>query len=67
MDVYLNNIKHELTEATTVSEAVNLLSAGSLKGIAVAVNNNVVPKGAWETTLLTNNDKLTIIQATQGG
>lgn len=39
----------------------------NLKGIAVAVNNQVIPKKNWETHLLNEHDKITIIHATQGG
>jgi len=37
------------------------------KGIAVAVNNKVVPKTSWNAFQLTENDTITIIRATQGG
>jgi sulfur carrier protein len=37
------------------------------KGIAVAVNNKVVPKINWNAFQLTENDTITIIRATQGG
>ena len=37
------------------------------KGLAVAVNNSVVPKGNWGAYLLKQEDKVTIIRATQGG
>jgi sulfur carrier protein len=46
-----------------------LISQGILdqKGIAVAVNNAVIPKAEWLTRILEENDKITIIKATQGG
>jgi len=37
------------------------------KGIAVAVNNQVVPKSAWSDFGLKENDKVLVIQASQGG
>lgn len=37
------------------------------KGLAVAVNNKVIPKSNWSVHLLDSNDKVTIIRATQGG
>ena len=36
-------------------------------GIAVAVNNTIVLKNLWESTTLSQNDNVLIIQATQGG
>jgi len=37
------------------------------KGIAVAINNQVIPKTAWATTKLQHQDSILIIAATQGG
>ncbi|WP_026976764.1 sulfur carrier protein ThiS [Flavobacterium tegetincola] len=39
----------------------------SEEGIAIAVNENIVPKSRWSATTLSINDKLIIITATQGG
>lgn len=36
-------------------------------GIAIAVNNKVIPRTQWETFVLAENDKVIIIHATQGG
>ncbi|MCJ7933724.1 MAG: sulfur carrier protein ThiS [Chryseobacterium sp.] len=40
---------------------------GKKKGIAVAVNNRIIPLSAWAQTILNNNDSVLIITATQGG
>ncbi len=37
------------------------------KGIAVAVNNAVIPSDNWVSIQLSDNDNIVIIQATQGG
>lgn len=37
------------------------------KGIAVALNNQVIPEGQWPHTPLSNHDSILIITATQGG
>jgi len=39
----------------------------SLKGIAVAINDQVISRLAWKETQIQENDKITIIKATQGG
>lgn len=36
-------------------------------GIALAVNETVIPKNEWEKFQLQDNDKVLIIKATQGG
>ncbi|WP_160137996.1 sulfur carrier protein ThiS [Chryseobacterium sp. c4a] len=40
---------------------------GKKKGIAVALNNRIIPLSAWAETFLNNNDSILIITATQGG
>ena len=40
---------------------------GKKKGIAVAVNNRIIPLSAWAETFLKDNDSVLIITATQGG
>ncbi|ROS78995.1 sulfur carrier protein ThiS [Cellulomonas sp. PhB143] len=37
------------------------------RGVAVAVNDAVVPHGEWRTTLLVDGDRLEIVTAVQGG
>ncbi|KFF14551.1 thiamine biosynthesis protein ThiS [Chryseobacterium soli] len=37
------------------------------KGIAVALNNSIVPQPSWPDTLLKDKDSILIITATQGG
>ena len=37
------------------------------KGIAVALNNRIIPQSFWAETLLNNKDSILIITATQGG
>jgi sulfur carrier protein len=40
---------------------------GKKKGIAVALNNRIIPLSAWAETPLNNKDSILIITATQGG
>ncbi|WPO82548.1 sulfur carrier protein ThiS [Chryseobacterium sp. JJR-5R] len=37
------------------------------KGIAVALNNRIIPQSSWPETILRNKDSILIITATQGG
>ncbi len=66
MKVYLNNKEIELENN---SNLIFLLEQyGIIKpGIAVAVNNSVIPKTQWDTYFLNDNDKITIIRAISGG
>ncbi|MEM7366981.1 MAG: sulfur carrier protein ThiS [Bacteroidota bacterium] len=37
------------------------------KGIAIAINQTVIPKTSWPTVRLKHDDKVLVIKATQGG
>lgn len=39
----------------------------SYKGIAVAVNEEIIPRSKWETVSIQSGDQILIITATQGG
>ena len=67
MDIYINSNLQQLLAEATITDALTHLSITSHKGIAIAVNNNVIPRIEWETYLLKSEDKMTLIKATQGG
>jgi sulfur carrier protein len=39
----------------------------SPRGIAVAVNGEVVPRSSWDTTLVDSGDRIEIVTAVAGG
>jgi sulfur carrier protein len=55
---------HHLEHLNQLLQDLDLFES---KGIAVAVNNKVIPKMNWNAFQLTENDTITIIRATQGG
>lgn len=65
--VFINNKNCVLGADATLTLALEQNGITSQKGIAVAVNNTVIPKTEWVTKTLNENDKITIIKATQGG
>jgi len=67
MIISVNNTQLELDTPYNISVVLHNLQFHQTKGLAVAVNNQVVPKSAWEIYQLKENDKVTIIRATQGG
>ncbi|MBI3133993.1 MAG: sulfur carrier protein ThiS [Bacteroidetes bacterium] len=68
MEIVINNQPKSFdTNGITVQEVLNHEMPGGQKGIAVAINNVVVPKTEWNTTVIHPNDTLLIIKATQGG
>ena len=68
MTVIVNGQPAEVDPGQTVAELLERLGhpAGG-PGIAVARNGEVVPRSAWPTTALDDNDHLEVLGASQGG
>jgi sulfur carrier protein len=56
----------QLPAGTTVEDVVGLV-APSRRGIAVALNGNVVPRSAWASTAVDAGDHVEVLTAAQGG
>ncbi|MDX5420513.1 MAG: sulfur carrier protein ThiS [Hymenobacteraceae bacterium] len=67
MKIFINNQPEELTLPQTVAAVLQKLELQHSRGIAVAINDLIVPKPQWESHQLQENDKVTLIRATQGG
>jgi sulfur carrier protein len=65
--VRVNGTERELA-ATDLSELLAQLGhPGDAKGIAVAVNGQVVPRSTWSEKKLQTGDDVEIVGAVQGG
>lgn len=68
MQLTVNGKNEEVGDGATVAE---LLAGrgieGDAAGVAVAVNNAVVPRNEWGATPLHDGDAVEIIHAVQGG
>ncbi|MGW4422954.1 sulfur carrier protein ThiS [Streptosporangium sp. NPDC004631] len=62
----INGAIHELPSGATVTQAVQRLT-GVRSGVAVAVNGEVVSRGAWDFTPLAEADRVEVLTAVQGG
>lgn len=67
MKVIVNDTPIELNGSTMLEQAVLHSGVTDFKGLAVAVNNTVIPRTNWNAYNLNENDTITIIRATQGG
>jgi sulfur carrier protein len=68
ISVQLNGEWRELDDGATVADAVTLLGVPlDARGVAVAVDREVVRRGAWEATALTAGARVEILTAIQGG
>jgi sulfur carrier protein len=66
--VTLNGEPRELPAEATVEIAVQLAGAPEGgRGVAVALDGEVVPRGAWATTELREGQQLEVLHAVQGG
>jgi sulfur carrier protein len=66
--VVLNGEKRELPGEATVEAAVNLAGApAGGRGVAVALDGEVVPRGEWATTEVHDGQELEVLHAVQGG
>ncbi|MBN9384758.1 MAG: sulfur carrier protein ThiS [Chitinophagaceae bacterium] len=67
VQVTINRERFMLPESGTLAEVLSLLEIRQPDGIAIAVNDTVIPKGEWERYKLQSEDKVFVIRATQGG
>lgn len=66
MKVTVNRTVMELPESCTVGQALETAKISPI-GIAVAVNDTVVPKAEYATRCLNEGDNVIIIKAFYGG
>ena len=68
MKVLLNGESIELPDGATVRVAVERLDLPAAgRGVAVAVDAEVVPRGAWDSHTLDDGARVEILRAIQGG
>jgi sulfur carrier protein len=68
MRVVLNGSETELADGATVAAALDSLDLPAAgRGVAVAVDAEVVPRGAWAATELYDGARVEILRAIQGG
>lgn len=66
MNVLLNGEPRALDSGATVGALVDALGRGR-RGLAVAVNEEVVPRSRWDEIRLEDGDRLEVLTAAQGG
>jgi sulfur carrier protein len=67
MTVRVNGDALELAGDATVADAVRTLVEHSERGVAVALDGDVVPRSEWETTVLRDGAHVEVLRAVQGG
>lgn len=67
MKLSVNGEDREFSGSDTLQALLQEMGLASRKGIAVAVNQSVVPAREWPERALSEGDAVLVIQATQGG
>jgi sulfur carrier protein len=64
----LNGEPRELPDGAALTDAIAASGAPEdRRGVAVAVDGEVVPRGEWDRTALADGAKVEVLQAVQGG
>ena len=66
MKVLVNNKEVEIAEQSTITQLTQFLRLPD-KGVAIAVDNKMVPKTEWNDFTLKENAHVVIIKAACGG
>ena len=68
MTVLVNGTPTDLADGTTVTDLLLRLDLPpEARGVAVAVDAEVVPRGAWPETALADGAQVEVLTAIQGG
>jgi sulfur carrier protein len=66
MSIIVNGDPSPVAPGTTVAELLESLDVPS-RGVAVAVDAEVVPRGSWETFAVADGARVEVLIAVQGG
>lgn len=67
LGIFLNDQPYALDPPATLLSVLGGLGLADRRGVAAAVNGEVVPRASWESRVLAEKDRVVVIRATQGG
>ena len=67
MKILINGQTIETQQEITLKELVHMKKILEEKGVAIAVNDEIITKTEWENTTLKENDTVLMFEAIQGG
>lgn len=67
MTIHVNDQPRPTADGATLALVLGELGLCERRGVAVAVNDSVVPRPTWPNHRLCEGDRVLVIQATQGG
>ena len=67
MKISLNGEELAVDDGVTIVELVRQLGREPGRGVAVAVNGEVIPRSVWEAAVISEADSVEILNAIGGG
>ena len=66
--IVVNGRPQALAAGVTIARLLELLEVGAdARGVAVAVEGEVIPRRQWQTRTLAPGDRVEVVRAVQGG
>jgi sulfur carrier protein len=66
MTITLNGSRHQIAEGTTLDQLVAFFALPD-RGVALAMNSEVVPRPVWASTRVLPDARVEVVTAFQGG
>lgn len=67
MKIQINNNEQLIPEGSTVKQVIFSVLELQAEGMAIAINDAIVPRSQWDIREFKPNDKMLIIKASKGG
>lgn len=67
MTVFVNDQPRVLAAGAALGDLLRELGLAERKGVAIAIDDEVVPRSAWPSRTLADAERILVIRATQGG
>jgi sulfur carrier protein len=67
MRVLVNGSKRDLPDTLTVELLLSEMGIDQPRGVAVAVDGEVISRGHWDQTTIRDGQRIEILRAVQGG
>ncbi len=67
MTITINGKELDIPQSSNVLDVLAQIKQEDYGGIAVAINDMVIPKSKWNKANIVSGDKLLLIKASQGG
>lgn len=67
MEITVNQQSYSVSQTCSLQQLLTSVISQPANGIAIAVNQEIISKGNWDTYALQPGDNIAVIKATQGG